>query len=180
MNKSIVVYCASSSKIDEAFLASARELGSIMAQKGVTLIDGGGKTGLMGAVNDGCIEEGGTAIGIIPRFMDDRGWAHPGLSRKIVADDMHNRKKTMADMADGAIALPGGVGTFEELLEIITWRKLNLFHGNVVIFNDKGYYDPLLEMLDKAARLGFTKPGEKLFEVADTVEDALQKALDNS
>ncbi|MDE7368224.1 MAG: TIGR00730 family Rossman fold protein, partial [Muribaculaceae bacterium] len=75
MNKSIVVYCASSSKIDEAFLASARELGSLMARQGVTLIDGGGKTGLMGAVNDGCIEAGGLAIGVIPRFMDDRGWA---------------------------------------------------------------------------------------------------------
>ena len=177
MNKSIVVYCASSSKIDEAFLASARDLGSLMAQKGVTLIDGGGQTGLMGAVNDGCIEEGGLAIGIIPRFMDERGWAHPGLSRKIVADDMHNRKKTMAEMADGAIAMPGGVGTFEELLEIITWRKLKLFDGNVVIFNDRGYYDPLLEMLDKAAKLGFTKPGEKLFDVAYTIEEALKMAL---
>ena len=177
MNKSIVVYCASSSKIDEAFLASARELGSLMARQGVALIDGGGKTGLMGAVNDGCIEAGGLAIGVIPRFMDDRGWAHPGLSHKIVAEDMHNRKKTMADMADGAIALPGGVGTFEELLEIITWRKLNLFNGNVVIFNDKGYYDPLLEMLNKAEVLGFTKPEEKLFDVANSVEDALNKAL---
>ncbi|MDE5573231.1 MAG: TIGR00730 family Rossman fold protein [Muribaculaceae bacterium] len=177
MNKSIVVYCASSSKIDEAFLSSARELGRLMALKEVTLIDGGGQTGLMGAVNDGCIEAGGLAIGVIPRFMDDRGWAHSGLSHKIVAEDMHNRKKTMADMADGAIALPGGVGTFEELLEIITWRKLNLFHGNVVIFNDKGYYDPLLEMLDKAARLGFTKPGEKLFDVAYSVDEALNKAL---
>ena len=177
MNNSIVVFCASSSKIDEAFLASARELGSLMAQKGVTLIDGGGQTGLMGAVNDACIEEGGLAIGIIPRFMDERGWAHPGLSRKIVANDMHNRKKTMAEMADGAIAMPGGVGTFEELHEIITWRKLKLFDGNVVIFNDRGYYDPLLEMLDKAAKLGFTKPGEKLFDVADTVEEALKLAL---
>ena len=177
MNKSIVVYCASSSKIDEAFLASAHELGRQMARAGVTLLDGGGQTGLMGAVNDGCIEAGGLAIGIIPRFMDERGWAHPGLSRKIVADDMHNRKKTMAEMADGAIAMPGGVGTFEELLEIITWRKLKLFDGNVVIFNDRGYYDPLLEMLDKAAKLGFTKPGEKLFDVAYTIEEALKMAL---
>lgn len=177
MSKSIVVYCASSSKVGEAFLNSARELGRLMAERGIRLLDGGGRTGLMGAVNDGCIEAGGQAVGIIPQFMAERGWAHPGLSETIVADDMHHRKKTMASMADGAIAMPGGVGTFEELLEIITWRKLKLYHGNVVIFNDRGYYDPLLEMLDKAAELGFTKPGEKLFEVATTVEEALDKAL---
>lgn len=178
MSKSIVVYCASSSKVDEAFLNSARDMGRLMAERGITLLDGGGRTGLMGAVNDGCIEAGGRAVGIIPRFMDERGWAHPGLAETIVTDDMHHRKKTMASMADGAIAMPGGVGTFEELLEIITWRKLKLYHSNVVIFNDRGYYDPLLEMLDKAAALGFTKPGEKLFEVATTVADALDKALD--
>lgn len=175
MNRTITVYGASSAQIDEVFIRAGRELGRLAAQRGVAVVDGGGKTGMMGAVNDGALENGGIAIGVIPRFMVERGWGHQGLTRVEVADDMHARKRRMAQLADGVIALPGGVGTFEELLEIITWRKLDLFDGEVVIFNIDGYYDNLLAMLRTAEERHFMN--EQLWRVATTAEQALDMAL---
>ena len=100
--------------------------------------------GLMGAVTEGAIQAGGTAIGVLPQFMLDRGWNHPSLTTTIATPDMHARKHTMADMSRGAIALPGGIGTFEEMFEIITWRQLELYTGPMVIGNFMGFYDILL------------------------------------
>ncbi|MEE0978436.1 MAG: TIGR00730 family Rossman fold protein [Muribaculaceae bacterium] len=175
MVKTITVYCASSSNIDEAYFNAARELGRLMAQCGVTLVTGSGKMGLMGAVNDGAIEQGGHTIGVIPRFMFERQWQHPGLSELIVTDDMHRRKETMASLADAVIALPGGVGTFEELLEIITWRKLGLFDGQIIILNTLGYYNPLLQMLHDSASKGFMRNLDLgLWKVAETPQQAIE------
>ena len=175
MIKTITVYCASSSHIDEAYFQAARELGSLMARCGITVVNGSGKTGLMGAVNQGAIDAGGKTIGVIPQFMFDRSWQHPGLTELIVTPDMHRRKEKMAELADAVIALPGGVGTFEELLEIITWRKLGLFNGPIVILNTNGYYDPLLTMFCDAASKGFMRNLDLgLWKVADTPQQAIE------
>ena len=175
MIKTITVYCASSNNIDEAYFADAKQLGKLLAQCGITLVTGSGKMGLMGAVNDGSIENGGHTIGVIPQFMYERQWQHPGLSELIVTPDMHRRKEKMAELADAVIALPGGVGTFEELLEIITWRKLGLFHGQIIILNTLGYYDPLLQMLHDAASKRFMGNIDLgLWKVDETPQQAIE------
>ncbi len=179
IKNAITVYCASSANVDGAFFAAARELGTLIARSGHPLVTGAGNRGLMGEINDACLEAGGTAVGAIPRFMVEHGWQHDRLSQLIVTPDMHVRKEKMAQMACAAIALPGGCGTFEELLEIITWRQLGLFDGNVVILNTSGYYDPLLEMLQKAHDMNFMRPADRpLWLVADTPLQALCLALD--
>ncbi len=175
----VTVYAASSEQIPQTYFEAAQQLGTILVQRGAAVIDGGGRRGLMGAINNAALAAGGSVIGVIPRFMEQRGWQHPGLSRIIVTEDMHTRKATMAELSDAAIALPGGVGTFEELLEIITWRKLSLYSGPVVIFNVDGYYDDLLAMLSCAERQGFlnTYSDKKLYRVATTAEEAADIAL---
>ncbi|MDE6367808.1 MAG: TIGR00730 family Rossman fold protein, partial [Muribaculaceae bacterium] len=142
------------------------------------LVTGAGSMGLMGAVNDAAIAVGGTTIGIIPQFMVDRGWHHRGLSKLEITDSMHSRKEMMAELSQAAIALPGGIGTFEELLEIITWRQLGLYGGNIVIFNVNGYYDNLLAMLDTAINQHFMKADHRqLWSVANTASEAVDMAL---
>lgn len=179
--KFITVYCASSTAIDKKYFETARELGAEIARRGITLVDGGGSMGLMGAVNDAAIEAGGRTIGVIPSFMVNRGWHHRRLSRLEITDGMHSRKAKMASMADGVIALPGGIGTFDELLEIITWRQLGLYNGNIVIFNIDGYYDPLLTMLDTAIEQKFMKADHRsIWTVVTSVKEAVDAAIEPS
>ncbi|MDE6240335.1 MAG: TIGR00730 family Rossman fold protein [Muribaculaceae bacterium] len=181
IDKAITVYCASSVTIDEVYFDAASELGTEIAKRGVTLVTGAGSMGLMGAVNDAAMAAGGTTIGVIPQFMVDRGWHHKGLSKLEITDSMHSRKKIMADLSVGAIALPGGIGTFEELLEIITWRQLGLYDGNIVIYNINGYYDNLLAMLDTAIDQKFMKPDHShLWQVADDATEAVDMALNTN
>lgn len=176
--KGITVYCASSERVASHYVAEAARLGRAIAATGVPLITGAGCMGLMGAVNDAAISAGGKTIGVIPRFMVDRGWHHRGLSRLEVTPDMHTRKETMARLSLAAIALPGGFGTLEELLEIITWRQLGLYDGNIVIMNTDGYYDRLLAMIGYAVEEHFIPADhESLFAVASTVEEAVELAL---
>lgn len=174
----ITVYAASSAEVDKVYLDAARELGTLIARGGYGLVTGAGSTGLMGAVNDGAIAASGSTVGIIPQFMADRGWAHRSLEQTIVTPDMHARKSMMMRMASAVIALPGGVGTFEELLEAITWRQLGLYDGKVVILNVGGYYDPLLAMLERAATLHFMR-GDRtdMWQVADTPARAMEMAV---
>lgn len=175
--KGITVYCASSTAVSDSYFEAARRLGTLIARSGLPLITGAGNMGLMGAVNDAAISAGGVTIGVIPRFMVERGWHHTGLSQLIVTDGMHSRKETMASLARGVIALPGGIGTFEELMEIITWRQLGLYDGNIVIYNVDGYYDNLLAMLDTAMERGFMKADHsRLWTVATAAAEALAKA----
>lgn len=177
--KGITVYCASSTSIDEAYFTSAYELGKLIALARLPLITGAGKTGLMGAVNRGAMENGGDTIGIIPQFMVDRGWENNSLSRLVVTPGMHARKQMMADLSRASIALPGGVGTFEELLEIITWKQLGLYSGNIVILNVCDYYDPLLEMFGRSIGQRFMRPDHsELFKVASTPGQAMEYALE--
>lgn len=178
-NKTIVaVYCASSPTLAPEYYEAARETGRLLALGGAAVVNGGGRMGLMAAVSDGALQAGGEAIGVIPQFMVDNGWHHTGLTRLDVVDSMHQRKSSIAAMSAAAIALPGGIGTFEELTEILTWRLLGLYDGNIVILNLNGYYDPLLQMFSRAIDDHFMKPEHRsMWQVASTPDEAVRLAL---
>lgn len=172
--KSVCVYSASSTKISEEYFQAARRLGQLLAQRQMRLVNGAGCLGLMSACADACLAEGGQVTGVIPRFMIEQGWHHTGLTELIITEDMHTRKQTMARLSDAAIALPGGCGTLEELLEIITWKQLGIYLKPLVILNINGYYDPLLQMLEKAVEEHFMRPEHQaIWHVAYTPEEAL-------
>lgn len=180
--KTICIFCASSSRIDDSYKEAAHKLGTMIASQGHALICGAGRAGLMGQLIDGANSAGGETIGIIPQFMVEKGWHHRGLSQMIVTNDMHERKKLMAQSSDAIITLPGGCGTLEELTEIITARQLGLYNGNIIILNLNGYYTPLLDMFSRAAKEGFIRPGQSasLWNVAATVEEAFEMAISDS
>lgn len=175
----ITVYGASAAGLDECFHDAARKVALYAVKLGASVITGGGTQGMMGTVNDTVLDAGGTAIGIIPRFMVDRGWGHRALTATEITDSMHSRKALMAQLSTGVIALPGGVGTLDELMEIITWRQLGLFDGNVVILNTDHYWDDLLAMLRTAQLRGFMRKGasDVLWHVTDSPEEAVRIAL---
>ena len=170
----VCVFCASSANIDARYLDAARELGGLLARDGWRCVNGGGAVGLMGAVTDGTLDAGGQVTGVIPKFMVDNGWCYDRLEDVVITADMHQRKQMMSEMADAVIALPGGVGTFEELLETLTWRQLGLVKVPVIILNTLGYYDALLEMLRHAIDEGFMKASHaRLWQVAATPDEAV-------
>ena len=151
----VCVYCASSAKIDPSYVADARDLGSLLGSRGIRVVNGAGNMGLMAAVSDAALAAGGQVTGVIPRFMMEQGWHHRGLTELRVTETMHERKRMMASLADAVIALPGGCGTLEELLEVITWKQLGLYLNPIVILNTKDYYAPLLQMFDRAVSQHF-------------------------
>lgn len=172
--KNICVYSASSTKIAPIYFEAAEELGKILAQKHINLINGAGCLGLMCRISDAALAAGGTVTGVIPRFMVEQGWHHKGLTRLIETESMHERKQLMADLSDGVIALPGGCGTLEELLEIITWKQLGLYLKPIVILNTNGFYNPLLEMLQQAISQNFMrKEHGNIWHVAQSPEEAV-------
>ena len=174
MKGNVCVFCASSANIDERYLEAAREMGRLLAQEGWRCVNGGGAVGLMGAVTDGALDAGGQVTGVIPKFMVDNGWCYDRLEDVIVTADMHQRKYMMSEMADAIIAMPGGVGTLEELLETLTWRQLGLVKVPVIILNTLGYFDQLIAMLGHAIDEGFMKPSHaQLWTVADTPAQAI-------
>lgn len=174
----ICVYGASSSKIATVYKEAARLTGRLIALAGRPLVCGGGRGGLMAEAIEGASSEGGMTVGVLPEFMVERQWQHPELGRMIITTGMHQRKQTMASLSSAAIALPGGVGTLEELLEIITWRQLGLFQGNVTILNVAGYYDPLLAMLERTIDQRFMRPGSHdLWHTASTPEEAVEISI---
>ncbi len=174
----ITIYCGSAAGNDPAFIQAAEKVGAAVAYTNVPLIYGGGFMGMMGATSKSCRNAGGKTISIIPQFMVDRGWNDKESSRTIITDDIHTRKATMAAMAFGAIAMPGGVGTFEELTELITWRQLGLYSGNIVILNIAGYYDSLLQQLNDAVKNGFLPADHhQLWEVTTDPSEAVAIAL---
>ena len=177
MNKiaSVCVYSASSTKIDPVYFDTAYELGTLLGQQHIRLINGAGNMGLMSAVSDAALAAGGEVTGVIPRFMVEQGWHHTGLTRLVEVESMHERKKMMADLSDAVIALPGGCGTLEELLEIITWKQLGLYLNPVVILNVKWYFDPLLAMLQRAVEENFMRTQHgSIWHVAKTVREAVE------
>lgn len=176
MNKiiSVCVYSASSTKINQSYFDVADNLGRILANKHIRLINGAGNLGLMRAVTDSVLQNGGEAIGVIPRFMVEQNWHHKEMTKLIEVDSMHERKQLMADLSDGVIAMPGGCGTLEELLEIITWKQLGLYLKPIIILNTNGFFNPLLEMLSKAVEENFMRIQHvDIWKVADTPEEAV-------
>lgn len=172
--QSVCVYCASSTQIDEKYFRAAEELGRLIAQKGLRLITGAGNQGLMNAIEEGSLAAGGKVTGIIPTFMMEEGWHHTGLTELIETRTIHERKEMMAKLSDGVIALPGGCGTLEELLEIITWKQLGLYLNPIIILNIDGYYDHLLAQLRQAIDENFMRAihGD-IWKVATTPDEAI-------
>ena len=172
--KNVCVYSASSTKIAPVYFAVAEELGRLLASQGINLINGAGSIGLMGATSNATLEAGGTVTGVIPRFMVEQNWHHTGLTQLIETETMHERKQLMAELSDGVIALPGGCGTMEELLEIITWKQLGLYLKPIVILNIQGFYDPLLEMLERAINGNFMRSEHRaIWQVATSAQEAI-------
>ena len=170
----ILTYAASSGLLPQIYVDGAIELGSMAAHRGHTIINGAGRTGLMGAVTKGAMQAGGKAIGVIPKFMIEHGWQHTGMTELVITEDMHERKEQMASRSDAVIALPGGVGTMEELLEIITWKQLGLYLKPIVILNIDHYFDPLLQQMSKAIEQNFMRKfHNRLWNVAETPEEAI-------
>ena len=170
--KNVCVYSASSTQIDPIYFQAADTLGRLLAQKGINLINGAGCLGLMSRISDAALATGGTVTGIIPRFMVEQNWHHKGLTHLIETETMHERKRMMADLSDGIIALPGGCGTMEELLEIITWKQLGLYLKPIVILNTNGFYNPLLE---RAIDQHFMRRQHgSIWQVAQTPDEAIQ------
>ena len=170
----VAIYGASSSKIDPLYISEAEELGRLLALRGIGIICGGGRGGLMAAVTDGALSSGGRVPGVLPGFMVDRGWDHPGLTERIVTETMHRRKATMLSRADAVIALPGGIGTFDELFEAMTWRQLKLWNGPLVMLDTLGFYKPVAALLDTMAEGGFMRPGSgRLYDLAASPAEAV-------
>lgn len=174
----IAVYCASSTKVHPDYFAAARQLGEGLARRGIGLINGAGNMGLMAASSDACLAAGGEVTGIIPSFMVEQDWHHKGLTQLIETEDMHERKQTIARLSDGCIALPGGCGTLEELMEVITWKQLGLYLKPIVILNTRDYYAPLLQQLQRGIDEHFMgQRHAEIWRVATTPEEAIELVL---
>ncbi len=169
---SVCVYCASSRQAPAHYHEEARRLGGLLARRGLTVVCGGGGEGSMGALAEGVLAEGGRIVGIMPRFMIELEWVHRGLSELRVVETLQERKRLMQESADAVVALPGGSGTFEELLETITAKRLGLFTGPIVIVSSGGYYDPLLELLERSVAERFMAPRHR--ELWQAVATALE------
>lgn len=163
--KSIAVYCGSSPGAKPEYTRAARALGQHLAEQRITLIYGGGDVGLMGEVADAVLEHGGTAVGVITRHLADKELAHEGLSTLHVVNTMHERKALMAELADAFIAMPGGIGTLEELTEVMVWTQLGLHPKPSGILNIAGYYDTLLRLFDTMVDQNFLA-GDQLHSLA--------------
>ncbi|MBR1516053.1 MAG: TIGR00730 family Rossman fold protein [Paludibacteraceae bacterium] len=176
--KNVAVYCASSSQVKQVYFDEAYRLGQLFAKEQIGVVYGDGGIGLMGALAKGVLAEKGEITGIIPQFMVDEGWNNPASTRTIIVQTMHERKAKIADLADAMVALPGGIGTFEELLECLTWKQLGLHTKPVVILNTCGYYDPLLAAIDRMVAEHFIRPVHKeMFAVVSTAEEVIPALL---
>lgn len=176
----ICVFCGSSEGRDPIYLRAAKDLGGFLARRGVGVVYGGGKVGLMGAVADGALAVGGEVIGVIPEKLKALEVGHDGLTELFVVDSMHARKAMMAHLSDAFIALPGGWGTMEEVFEVTTWNQLNYHHKPVGLLNVEGYFDHLRAFVRHAVETGFIRPvHQSLMSVASTPEGLLD-ALANA
>jgi uncharacterized protein (TIGR00730 family) len=174
--KRITIFCGSSFGTKEIFKDQAILLGKTLADQGIEIVYGGAKVGLMGAVADGALQEGGKVIGVLPNFLKSKEIAHLRLTELILVDSMHERKTKMNELCDGVIALPGGFGTLEELFEMLTWAQLGLHAKPIAVLNINGFYDPLLHMLQVMVENGFLKEiNQKMLIVSDSIEDLLSQ-----
>jgi uncharacterized protein (TIGR00730 family) len=174
--KSIVVYCGSSGGNDPVYLQQATLLGAALAKRNLTLVYGGAKVGLMGAVADGTLQAGGKVIGVLPHFLQQKELAHEGLTELILVDTMHERKTKMNELCDGVIALPGGFGTMEELFEMLTWGQLGLHKKPTGLLNVNGFYDTLNQLSHTMTEKGFlSAENRNMLLCDDNIEGLLLK-----
>lgn len=171
--KSVAVYCGSSTGASPVYIESARKLGKELAKRNIALVYGGASVGLMGAVADTVLSEGGHVIGVMPAFLDAREISHKQLSELIVVESMHERKAKMVELADGFIALPGGPGTLEEFFEVFTWSQLGLHEKPVGILNTNQYYNPLVELLNHMAKEQFLQEKYRAMAIVETEPSVL-------
>jgi uncharacterized protein (TIGR00730 family) len=170
----ICVFASSSSRIDDEYGVAATSLGKSLAEAGTDVVYGGGGIGLMGRLADAVLANGGKITGVIPVFMKEEGWDHPAVSEMIITSDMGERKKRMFELADAVVALPGGVGTLEELTEAITLKQLGLFHGPIIILNTLNFYKSFIEFLEHMISGNFLRYEHKsMWEVASTAEEVI-------
>lgn len=177
--KSICVYSGSADGIHSEFKKAAYQTGRLLAERGIRLIYGGGKTGLMGDVANGTLEAGGEVVGVITESMNTPSLAHTGLSRLEVTTTIHERKARMYELADGYIALPGGFGTLDELFETLTWAQIGLHEKPVGLLNTLGYYDPLLKQIEYAEKEKFIFPEHRQIMVGAATPAELLKAMES-
>lgn len=175
MIQSVCVYCSSSNRASAIYLDAAARLGRILAENGITIVYGGSSLGSMGRLAAAALEAGGKVIGVLPRFMDELEWGHRALTELRVVDDMHERKRVMLELSGAAIALPGGCGTLEELLEAITWKRLGLYFGPVVLVNVNGFFDPCIELLNRCVDERFMDEKHRaMWSVAEDPENVME------
>jgi uncharacterized protein (TIGR00730 family) len=173
---SVCVYCGSRNGNDPTYEAAARRVGTLIGERGWRLVYGGGRAGLMGVVADAALAAGGTAVGVIPQALMSRELGHAGLTELHVVDTMHQRKQMMAERAGAFLALPGGIGTFEELFEVWTWRQLGYHDQPIGLLNTAGYYDDLLAFLGKTVERGFLSTAQMdLLQVSDDAATLLDR-----
>ena len=173
--KRLCVFCGSNQGIRPAYAEAARGLGSTLAERGIAVVFGGGSVGLMGTLANAALSAGGRVIGVIPRQLVERELGHTALTELHVVESMRERKAVMADLSEGFIVLPGGAGTMEEFFEVWSWAQLGIHRKPCGILNVKGYYDPLLKLLDWMVEEGFLRPQQRaMVLVATTAEDLLQ------
>jgi hypothetical protein len=174
--KSITIFCGSSDGSEEIYRSQAISLGKTLARRNIQIVYGGAKVGLMGAVADAALEEGGAVTGVLPRFLRTREIAHEGLSELVMVDSMHERKTKMHELSDGFIALPGGFGTLEELFEILTWAQLGLHKKPVGLLNVEGFYDHLQHLLNTMVAKGFlNEVNYSMLLVGNDIPELLEK-----
>jgi uncharacterized protein (TIGR00730 family) len=174
----LCVFCGASAGSDPAYLALAQSVGSGLAQRGIGIVYGGGRVGLMGGLADSALAVGGEVIGVIPRRLVDRELAHPGLTDMHIVGTLHERKARMAELADGFIALPGGLGTLEELSEVASWAQLDLHSKPIGLLDLGGYWDGLMAWLDHALDEGFISPQHRRLLRVDANLHALLDRFD--
>jgi uncharacterized protein (TIGR00730 family) len=176
--KSVCVYCGSARQASRVYFDAAQEMGKTLARRGLRLVYGGGKTGLMGALADSVLENGGTVTGVIVKSMNTPELAHTHLTHMEVSATIHQRKSRMYELADGYIALPGGYGTLDELFETLTWGQIGEHNKPVGLLNVNGYYDALLKMLDRALEEKFLFPEHRRALLCDSQPEGLLKAME--
>lgn len=170
----ICVFASSSSRIDNEYAVAAAHLGELLAQAHMDVVYGGGGIGLMGKLADAVIANSGKITGVIPSFMKDEGWDHASVTEMVFTEDMGERKKKMFSMADAIVALPGGVGTLEELTEAMTLKQLGIYKGPIIILNTLNFYDSLIAFLEHMISGNFLRYEHKgMWEIASTVEDVM-------
>lgn len=176
---SLCVFCGARDNVNEKYLEAGKAFGTALAEMGIRLIFGGGNCGMMGAVSNAVMAAGGEAIGVFPRHLRSHEREHTGITETILVDSMHERKQTMFDMTDIFAVLPGGFGTMDEMMEILTWRQIGLHNKPLFVFNQDGYWSPLLQMMEKTIEQSFARPENRAFaQEKDTLKALLEAILE--